>query len=136
MSESKVKSEAEELEYDENLEEDQYYNSLEKAVIQSGKDSQAVIGFIGSIVFIVTIIAVIICFIKFKWLLGFSILFLGIVLGFIIISISKIIEILTINTSKTIAIEYLLEELAEKDIVNIVVDPNFPKPNRETRRRK
>ncbi|NMM63078.1 hypothetical protein HBE96_10270 [Clostridium sp. P21] len=92
--------------------------------------------FLGSITLLITIIAAIICFIKFKGLVGFSTLFLGIVLTLIIFAISKIIQLLTINTVGMTSLEEQLMELAEDDVINLVIDPNIKMPNRETRRNK
>lgn len=138
MLEDKEQYETENIKYDADLDEEDY-KSLEeeiKEIIKSGENSASVLGFIASVTLLITIIAVIICFIKFNWLVGFSILFLGIVLALIISAISKVLGIITINTIKTIAIEKVLEELVENDIINLVVNPNVLMPNRETRRKK
>jgi uncharacterized membrane protein len=120
-----------EQEYDLDEKQDNYSFGEE---IVGGKILEAVMNLLGGITLVTTITVTIIYFIKFKWLRGFSILFLGIVLMLIMFSISKILQLLTINTTNVNRIEEQLKKLNEEGIVNLVIDPNIKMPNRETRR--
>jgi len=123
MSEEKLQFETEDNEQD---------NHCFEREIVGGRILEAVMNFLGSITILITII----CFIKFKWLGGFSTLFLGIVLTLIIFAISKIIQLPTINTIRMTRLEEQLKELAEAGVVSLVIDPNTKIPNRKTRRSK
>ncbi|UZW13468.1 hypothetical protein OSC52_16730 [Clostridium pasteurianum] len=120
-----------EQEYDLDEKQDNYSFGEE---IVGGKILEAVMNLLGGIILVTTITVTIIYFIKFKWLRGFSILFLGIVLMLIMFSIRKILQLLTINTTNVNRIEEQLKKLNEEGIVNLVIDPNIKMPNRETRR--
>lgn len=133
MSEEKTQCGTDDNEQEYDLDEKQYNYCFENEIV-GGRVLEAVMNFLGSITLLITIIAAIICFIKFKWLVGFSTLFLGIVLTLIIFAISKIIQLLTINTVRMTRIEEQLMELDEDGVVNLVIDPNIKMPNRETRR--
>lgn len=133
MSEEKTQYGTDDNERKYDLDEKQDNYCFENEIV-GGRVLEAVMNFLGSATLLITIIEAIIHFIKFKWLVGFSTLFLGIVLTLIIFSISKILQLLTINTTNMNRIEEHLKELNEDGIVNLVIDPNIKMPNRETRR--
>lgn len=133
MSEEKTQYGTDDNEQEYDLDEKQDNYSFREEIV-GGKILEAVMNLLGGSTLVITITVTIIYFIKFKWLGGFSILFLGIVLTIIIFSISKILQLLTINTTNMNRIEEHLKELNEDGIVNLVMDPNIKMPNRETRR--
>lgn len=135
MSEEKIQYETDDNEQEYDLDEEKDNYSFGEEIV-AGRAVEAVMNLLGITTLLITIIAAIIYFIKFKWLVGLSILFSGIVLTLIIFAISKIIELLTINTVKMTRLEEQLMELAEDGVVSLLIDSNIKIPNREARRKK
>lgn len=136
MSEDKTQNKIEDDNYIDDEDTEKNNERFRDEIYLEAEQLDIVISFFSTIILIIALAASIIFFIKGKWLIGLSILLLGIIIKILLVSINKIFELLAITSAKITVLQEDIDELLERDVVTLYIDKDIKQPNRQARRKK